>query len=77
MTLSKFFKNFFRKETTYRALKVAVVVAPVLILINHFDTIMNRDFHSVFYIKSIITFFVPYTVSAFSSAMAYIQSEEQ
>ncbi|HSG30137.1 MAG TPA: nitrate/nitrite transporter NrtS [Thermodesulfobacteriota bacterium] len=74
MTLSIFFKNFFRKDTTLRALKVAFVVAPILILINHFDTIMNRDFHWVFYLKSIITFFVPYTVSAFSSAMAYSQS---
>ncbi len=75
MTLSIFCRNFFRRETTFRALKVAFVVAPILVLINHFDTIMNKDFHSIFYLKSVITFFVPYTVSAFSSAMAYSQSE--
>lgn len=75
MRASLFLKNFFRKDTIMRALKVASMVAPVLIIINHFDTIMNRDFHSLFYLKSAITFFVPYTVSAFSSAMAYSQSE--
>lgn len=75
MSYSIFIKNFFRRETTYRALKVALVVAPILIIINHFDEIMNRDFHNMFYLKSILTFFVPYTVSAFSSAMAYTQRD--
>ena len=75
MTTSLFFKNFFRKETTFRALKVALIVAPVLILINHFDAIISGNFSSYFYPKCLMTFFVPYTVSAFSSAMAYSQSE--
>lgn len=75
MTFSVFIKNFVRKETTLRALKVAIVVAPILIVINHFDAIISGNFSSYFYSKCLLTFFVPYTVSAFSSAMAYSQSD--
>ncbi len=75
MTFSVFIKNFVRKETTLRALKVAFVVAPILIVINHFDAIVSGNFSSYFYPKCLLTFLVPYTVSAFSSAMAYSQSE--
>jgi len=75
MTFSVFIKNFVRKETTLRALKVAIVVAPILIVINHFDAIVSGNFSSYFYPKCLMTFFVPYTVSAFSSAMAYSQSD--
>lgn len=75
MTFSVFIKNFVRKETTLRAMKVAFVVAPILILINHFDAIISGNFSSYFYPKCLLTFMVPYTVSAFSSAMAYSQSD--
>lgn len=75
MTFSVFIKNFVRKETTLRAIKVAFVVAPILILINHFDAIISGNFSSYFYPKCLLTFMVPYTVSAFSSAMAYSQSD--
>jgi len=75
MSTSLFIKNFFRKETAFRALKVAFVVAPILIVINHFDAIISGNFSSFFYPKCLLTFFVPYTVSAFSSAMAYSQSD--
>jgi hypothetical protein len=75
MTFSVFIKNFIRKETTLRAIKVAFVAAPILILINHFDAIISGNFSSYFYPKCLLTFMVPYTVSAFSSAMAYSQSD--
>jgi len=77
MNFSVFIKNFVRKETTLRALKVAFVVSPILIVINHFDAIISGNFSSYFYPKCLMTFFVPYTVSAFSSAMAYSQSEHE
>jgi len=75
MVNSLFFRNFFRRDTTMRALKVALVVAPVLIIINHFDSIVHKDFPLAFYIKSFLTFLVPYTVSAYSSAKAYSEDE--
>ncbi len=66
--LGIFIKNFFRRETVLRALRVALVVAPILILINHHDAIMELSFTPKFYFKCILTFFVPYMVSAYSSA---------
>ena len=70
-SISLFFKNFFRKETTNRAIKVALVVAPILIIINHHDAIMELKFTHLFFMKCALTFLVPYSVSAFSSARAY------
>ena len=75
MTFSVFIKNFVRKETTLRALKVAFVVAPILIVINHFDAIISGNFSSYFYPKCLLTFFVPYTGSAFSFPLAYSQRD--
>jgi hypothetical protein len=74
-SLSIFFKNFFRKETTNRAIKLALVVAPILIIINHHDEILDLNFTRLFFIKCALTFLVPYCVSAFSSARAYSSQE--
>lgn len=75
--LRVFFSNFFRSETTVRALKVAFVVAPILIIINHHDTLIGFQFTSVLVYKSLLTFLVPYCVSAYSSARAYSEKEMQ
>ena len=68
---ASFSKNFFRRETTTRAVRVAVIIAPILIVMNHYDEIMDLRFTTVFFFKSALTFFVPYFVSAYSSAKAY------
>lgn len=54
-----------------RAIRVALVVGPILIIINHHDALLNLEFHNDLYFKFILTFFVPYCVSAYSSARAY------
>jgi len=71
-----FFKNFFRKETVLRATKVAVIVGPVLIVINHLDNLIALEITPMLLLKSTLTFFVPYCVSAYSSAMAYTSDEQ-
>jgi hypothetical protein len=73
--ISVFFKNFFRRETTNRALKVALVVAPILIIINHHDAILESSFTRLFFLKCSLTFLVPYFVSAYSSAKAYTSKD--
>ena len=72
---SKFLKNWFRRETTQRAVKVAIVVGPILTVINQHDVILEGDFDFQFFYKLVLTFLVPYCVSAYSSARAY--GEEQ
>jgi len=69
-----FSRNFFRRETTARAIKVAVIVAPILIVINQYDEILYLKFTPAFFLKSFLTFFVPYFVSAYSSAKAYLET---
>jgi hypothetical protein len=66
-----FSRNFFRRETTTRAVKVAAIIAPILIVMNHYDEIIDLRFTPIFFFKSVLTFFVPYFVSAYSSARAY------
>lgn len=73
--LKLFFKNFFRRETVLRAIKVALVVGPILIIINHHDVLLNLEFSNDLYFKCFLTFFVPYCVSAYSSASAYCADE--
>lgn len=72
---NRFIRNFFRKDTTLRALKVAVVVGPVLIAINQLDLILQRQFTFTMLLKSVLTFIVPYCVSAYSSAKVYSATE--
>jgi hypothetical protein len=58
-----------------RALKVAVVVGPLLSVINHYDLFLNLDFSLRLIVKMLMTCLVPYSVSSFSSARAYMDRE--
>jgi len=69
--LRLFIKNFFRQETILRAIKVALVVGPILIIINHHDSLLQLEFSNSLYFKFMLTFLVPFCVSAYSSAQAY------
>lgn len=71
----RFLHHWFRRETVTRALKVAAVVAPTLTVINHYDVLLNLDFSPRLGAKMLLTFLVPYSVSSFSSARAYMDSE--
>lgn len=54
-----FSRNLFRRETTTRAVKVAAIMAPILIVRNHYDEIMDLRFTPVFFFKSVLTFLSP------------------
>jgi hypothetical protein len=71
----RFLRYWFLPETVSRAVRVAVVVAPVLIAINHADAILRGDLTIRLALKMLLTFLVPYAVSSYSSAKALIQSE--
>lgn len=74
-SLRLFIKNFFRRETIFRAIKVALVVGPILIIINHHDSLLNLELSHDLYLKIALTFLVPFCVSAYSSAQAYCADE--
>ena len=66
-----FLNNLFRRETVLRAIRVALVIAPILIIINHHDQLLELNLTPRLVLKCVLTFFVPYCVSAYSSARAY------
>ena len=64
-----FLKYSVAGRTVRRALKVALVVGPVLTLINHAPSIIALDLDPRFAFQTVLTFFVPYLVSTYASAM--------
>jgi len=73
--IRRFLHHWFRRETVTRALKVAGVVGPILTTINQYDVLLRLDFSPRLFAKILLTFLVPYSVSSFSSARAYMDSE--
>ena len=73
--IRRFLVHWFRRETVNRALKVAGVVGPILTFINQYDVLLRLEFSYRFWMKVLLTFLVPYCVSSFSSAQAYMEQE--
>jgi len=76
-SVRRFLAQWFRRETVTRALKIAGVVGPILTLINQYDVLLRLEFSSRFWMKVVLTFSVPYCVSSFSSARAYMELEKR
>jgi len=53
-----------------RALKMAAVVGPILIAINHGDALLRGDVDGMRAFRIFLTVFVPYAVSTVSSVAA-------
>ena len=73
----QFFHYWFMKETVTRALKVAGVVGPILTTINQYDVLLRSDFSLHLFLKILLTFAVPYSVSSFSSARAFMYMDRE
>ena len=68
--LSQFLALWFQRATVRRAVTVAMIVGPVLTLINQYDAIASGSFGAKFFFRMGLTFLVPYSVSSYSSVMA-------
>ncbi|WP_299141061.1 nitrate/nitrite transporter NrtS [uncultured Tateyamaria sp.] len=53
-----------------RAAKIALIVGTVIALINHGDKMVTGQMSGMAWIKCVLTFLVPYSVSTYSSVMA-------
>jgi hypothetical protein len=69
-SLRLFVRYSLKRSTVLRALGVATVITPVLILVNQWDRIVGGALQGDFLIKTCLTFCVPYLVSTYSSARA-------
>ena len=65
-----------RPEVVRTALRFALVVGPILVVINHGDRLLDGTMDTVDWLKSLLTMIVPYTVSTLSSISAYRSYEE-
>lgn len=74
-SLRRFIHYWFLRETVRRALKVAFIVGPVLTVINQHDVLFRGELSLHLVLKILLTFVVPYSVSSFSSARAYMERE--
>ena len=68
--------NFFSKNVTSRALKVAIIVGIILAFINHGDLIFSGKVTTECWIKMIVTCFVPYTVSSITATLNILESRK-
>jgi hypothetical protein len=59
-----------RRDVVVRALRVALVVGTLLILINYADRVVADDMTRSDWIKMAITYLVPYGVSTYSAVGA-------
>jgi len=60
----------FSEPVWRRALKVAVLVGPILVAVNQGDVILLGELDVICLLKIGLTFMVPYFVSTFSSVAA-------
>jgi hypothetical protein len=70
-----FIHYWFRRDTARRALTVAGIVGPLLTVINQYDVLLSLELSLRFWMKVLLTFLVPYCVSSFSSARAYMEQD--
>ena len=68
--MNEWFRLAFSPSVLRRALKVAVLVGAILIVINHGDALLAGDVDGARLAKMSLTFLVPYLVSTTSSVAA-------
>ncbi len=64
-----FFKHACDVVCIKRSIKVALFVGTILLFINHFDEILHGTLTGTNIFQIILTYFVPFCVSTFGSAM--------
>ena len=60
----------FSKSVSWRAVKVAILVGPILVAVNQGAVLLQRGLDIICLLKIGLTFVVPYFVSTFSSVAA-------
>ncbi len=71
----RFARHAFSRPTVMRALRVAMVVAPVLLLVNHAESVVTEPTSLQTLRKLALNFVVPYVVSTWSSALAALAAD--
>ncbi|WP_205960054.1 nitrate/nitrite transporter NrtS [Flammeovirga aprica] len=64
------YKLVFSKQVVTTALKLSIIVGTILAFINHGESIIGNTLSNKQVIQILITYFVPYAVSTYSSVKA-------
>jgi hypothetical protein len=64
-----FFKYATSKACLYRAIKIALIVGTILNLLNHHDLFSGDTIKTKKILQMMLTYFVPFCVSTYSSSM--------
>lgn len=75
--INSWLKIALQKNILTRAIKVALVVGSILMLINHGDVMLSDGLSIKEYIKITLTYLVPYCVSTYSSTEAICAAENR
>jgi len=67
MSIKKVFAAIIKKSTVKDALEVSFIVGIILNIVNQGDVLFRLEFENLSILKLILTFIVPYLVSAYSS----------
>jgi hypothetical protein len=65
-----FFRCALRRPTVMRALGVAAIITPILMLVNHWAELAAGRLDARLALQTLLTFCVPYAVATYSSARA-------
>ena len=65
--LQIFFTILCDRELLTKSLKIAIIVGTILNIINQSEAIFSLDFHSIDYVKSLLTYMVPFLVSTYTA----------
>lgn len=75
--MREWFALAFSPSVSRRALKYAVIVGLILILINHSDAILQRTVTLSRFLRMLLTVLVPYTVSTLSSVGTLLEQRKR
>ena len=75
--INDWLKIALQKNILMRAIKVALVVGSILMIINHGDVILSNGLSIKEFIKITLTYLVPYCVSTYSSTEAVCTAENK
>ena len=73
--MGRFLHIAMRRSVVRRALQTAALVGAILIAINHGDALLSGQVDAGRWAKMVLTVFVPYAVSTYSSVGAIVEFE--
>jgi hypothetical protein len=71
--VGRFARAFVSRRVVLQACKVACVVSPTLVLLNHAELVLSRPFSLAVLRRLALNFLVPYLVSSYSMARVAAQ----